>query len=97
MQVLSRKSYQPQSVIANKDILFFKTSDGFVKLALKDAFPYLLGAVRDDVLIVEQQIKALKKELRQIKIKKNEREELIRETWGQVPVSNFINDRVKNQ
>lgn len=79
MQVLSRKSYQPQSVIANKDILFFKTSDGFVKLALKDAFPYLLGAVRDDVLIVEQQIKALKKELRQIKIKKNEREELISE------------------
>ena len=71
--------YQPQSVIANKDILFFKTSEGFVKLALKDAFPYLLGAVRDDVLIVEQQIKALKKELRQIKIKKNEREELISE------------------
>lgn len=71
--------YQPQSVIANKDILFFKTSEGFVKLALKDAFPYLLGAIRDDVLIVEQQIKALKKELRQIKTKKNEREELISE------------------
>ena len=68
--------YQPQSVIANKDILFFKTQDGFVKLALKDAFPYLLGAVREDVLIVEQEIRALKSDLRQLKIKKNEQDEM---------------------
>lgn len=71
--------FQPQSVIANKDILFYKTTDGFVKLALKDAFPYLLGAVREDVLIIEQELKALKKDLRQLKIKKNEKEEMVNE------------------
>jgi hypothetical protein len=71
--------FQPQSVIANKDILFYKTTDGFAKLALKDAIPYLIGAVREDVLIIEQKIKALKRELRQIVIKKNEKEELVNE------------------
>lgn len=68
--------YQPQSLVAFQDLLFYHTVDTFALQALKDAFPFLIGAVRDDVLIIEQQIKALNKELRSLKREKREREEM---------------------
>lgn len=71
--------YQPQSLIANKDMLFYHTLDSFQFQALKDAFPYLVGAVQDDVLVIEQQIKALSKEQRSLKRSKREREEMANE------------------
>lgn len=71
--------YQPQSLIANKDMLFYHTLDSFQFQALKDAFPYLVGAVQDDVLVIEQQIKALSREQRSLKRSKREREEMANE------------------
>lgn len=71
--------YQPQSLIANKDMLFYHTLDSFQFQALKDAFPYLVGAVHDDVLVIEQQIKALSREQRSLKRSKREREEMANE------------------
>lgn len=71
--------YQPQSLIANKDVIFYHTLDSFQFQALKDAFPYLVGAVQDDVLVIEQQIKALSKEQRRLKRSKREREEMANE------------------
>ena len=68
--------YQPQSLVAFQDLLFYHTVEPFALQALKDAFPFLIGAVRDDVLIIEQQIKALNKELRSLKREKREREEM---------------------
>lgn len=68
--------YQPQSLVASQDLLFYHTTESFALQALKDAFPYLVGAVRDDVLIIEQQIKALSKELRRLNRDKHEREEI---------------------
>lgn len=59
--------YQPQSLIAINERLFYHTMDTFQFQALKDAFPYLVGAVQDDVLVIEQQIKALSKEQRSLK------------------------------
>lgn len=37
--------FQPQNVVANQDVLFYKTSEGDKKARLKRLFPYLLGAV----------------------------------------------------
>lgn len=71
--------YQPQSLIAINERLFYHTMDNFQFQALKDAFPYLVGAVRDDVLVIEQQIKALSKEQRSLKRSKREREEIANE------------------
>ena len=68
--------YQPQSLVASQDLLFYHTTDSFALQALKDAFPYLVGAVRDDVLIIEQQIKALNKGLRSLNRDKHERDEI---------------------
>lgn len=76
--------YQPQSLIANKDMLFYHTLDSFQLQALKDAFPYLVGAVQDDVLVIEQQIKALSKEQRSLKRSKREREEMANEQSNMV-------------
>ena len=69
--------FQPQSLIADKDLIFYHTVNTFAHQALRDAIPYLLGAVNEDVLLIENQIKALKKELRQLKISKNEQDELL--------------------
>ena len=71
--------YQPQSLIANKDLLFYHTTNSFGLQALKDAIPYLFGAVREDVLLIERQIKELKKELRRLIISRNEQDEMINE------------------
>ena len=71
--------YQPQSLIANKDMLFYHTLNSYQFQALKDAFPYLVGAIQDDVLVIEQQIKALSKEQRSLKRIKREREEMANE------------------
>ena len=71
--------YQPQSLIANKDLIFYNTTNTFALQALKDALPYLFGAVRDDVIIIEHKIKALKSELRQWKTKKREQEDIASE------------------
>ena len=71
--------YQPQSLIAINERLFYHTMDTFQFQALKDAFPYLVGAVQDDVLVIEQQIKALSKEQRSLKRSKREREEMASE------------------
>ena len=71
--------YQPQSLIAINERLFYHTMDSFQLQALKDAFPYLVGAVQDDILVIEQQIKALSKEQRSLKRSKREREEMANE------------------
>ena len=71
--------YQPQSLIADKDLIFYHTSNSFALQALKDAIPYLFGAVREDVLLIEHQIKELKKEQRKLNTIKNEQDEMLSE------------------
>ena len=57
--------YQPQSLIADKDLIFYHTYNTFALQALKDAIPYLFGAVREDVLLIERQIKELQKRIQE--------------------------------
>lgn len=46
---------------------------------MKDAIPYLFGAVREDVLLIEHQIKELRKEQRKLNTIKNEQDEMLSE------------------
>lgn len=71
--------FQPQSLIANKDFLFYHTANTFSWLALKDAIPFLWGAIDDNILIIENKIKVLKKELRKLYLKKREQEDIASE------------------
>ncbi len=56
-------SFQPQNVIAEFKYLFFNQDDSFVSQAIKDTLPYILGAIRQDELLIQQKLALKKKEL----------------------------------
>ena len=61
--------FQPQDLIAQKNSLFFNQNSengGFVKQSIIDTLPYFLGAVREDTLLIEQEIALVKKDLRRL-------------------------------
>lgn len=55
--------FQPQSLIANKDILFYKQSESFIPQAIKDTFPIIVKAESLEYRIVYEKIKQLVKEI----------------------------------
>lgn len=59
-------SFQPQNVIAEFKYLFFNQDDPFVSMAIKDTFPYILGAIREDELLIQQKLTLKKKELNKL-------------------------------
>ena len=56
--------FQKQSTIANQDILFHRQQEPFIPQAIKDTLPYFLGAVREDKLALEGELRREKRELR---------------------------------
>lgn len=65
-------SFQPQTLIAHRDYLFYKQTESFVSQSMKDSLPYLLGAIREDSLIIEQEIIQKKRELNRLIRDRNE-------------------------
>lgn len=59
-------SFQPQNVIAEFKYLFFNQDDNFVSMAIKDTLPYILGAIREDELLIQQNLTLKKKELNKL-------------------------------
>jgi hypothetical protein len=57
-------SFQPQNIVANPDVLFFKADTMEHKEKLRTIFPYVLGAVTPDVLARRWEIEQLSRELR---------------------------------
>lgn len=55
--------FQPQSLIANKDILFYKQSESFIPQAIKDTFPIIVKAESLEYRIVFEKIKQLLKDI----------------------------------
>lgn len=58
--------FQPQDEIIRRQQLFHSTADHFVAQALKDVFPYFLGAVDDDFVRKRGELRRLKDELRSL-------------------------------
>jgi len=56
--------FQQQGEIASKDILFHGQFDGWIAQAIKDTIPYLLGAIQEDRLALEQELARARRELR---------------------------------
>ncbi|MDR0509986.1 MAG: hypothetical protein LBH06_02695 [Rikenellaceae bacterium] len=48
--------FQPQTLIARREILFYNQAEQFVLQAIKDSLPYFLGAIREDGLKLKQEI-----------------------------------------
>ncbi|WP_268165037.1 hypothetical protein [Roseateles hydrophilus] len=58
--------FQSQTEIAQRKHLFHGSSDRFVALAIKDTLPYFLGAVTEDYVAKQQELKRVRAEIRQI-------------------------------
>lgn len=56
--------FQEQSIIDNKNQLFFNQSDSFVAQAIRDTLPYFLGAVSPNELAKQQELSQLRREVR---------------------------------
>ena len=56
---LSAFMFQPQNVIANPDILFYKTDTQEHRQKLRTIFPYILGAITPEILLKQHQLKQL--------------------------------------
>jgi len=68
--------FQKQSVIANENILFHRQQEDFIPQAIKDTLPYFLGAVREDQLKLEEELRSTKRVLKRLKRKKEENQML---------------------
>lgn len=56
--------FQPQNIVANPDVLFFKADTTEHREKLKTIFPYVLNAVTPRILALRQQLDQLERQLR---------------------------------
>ena len=56
--------FQPQNIVANPNVLFFKSDSTDHREKLKTIFPYVLGAVTPEALALEHELRRLRMELR---------------------------------
>lgn len=68
--------FQPQTLIDQRDLLFYGQEDGFEATAIKDSMPYFLGAIQEDYLMIKQQIDSKKRQLNQLVRQKNEADQI---------------------
>jgi hypothetical protein len=57
-------AFQPQNEISQREFLFHNQSNNWVAQAIKDNFPYFLGAVENDFVSSKARLKELKSSLR---------------------------------
>ncbi|WP_284947474.1 hypothetical protein [Acidisoma cladoniae] len=57
-------TFQPQNIVANPDVMFFKADTTEHREKLKTIFPYILGAVTADVLQARFELERLQRILR---------------------------------
>ncbi|RYY02284.1 MAG: DUF3732 domain-containing protein [Gammaproteobacteria bacterium] len=57
-------TFQPQNIVANPDILFYKADTTEHREKLKTIFPYVLGAITPEILAARWELDGLRKEMR---------------------------------
>jgi hypothetical protein len=73
-------SFQPQNIVANPDVLFFKADTNEHREKLRTIFPYVLGASTPELLAKKWELDGLMKELRR-KERELSAEVSVSETW----------------
>jgi len=61
---LAAFTFQPQNIVANPDVLFFKTNTYEHREKLRKIFPYVLGAVTPGLMAKQFELQRLRSELR---------------------------------
>lgn len=83
-------TFQPQNIVANPDVLFFKTDKMEHKEKLRTIFPYVLGAVTPDALARQWEIDYLVRELRR-KQRELDQQRKASESW-RAEVQNWVSE-----
>lgn len=68
--------FQEQDEIDNKKFLFHRQGEQFIPQSIKDYLPFFLGAITDDYIQNKEQLRKLKRQLKQIEAKISERERI---------------------
>jgi len=55
--------FQKQSTVANQDILFHRQQDPHIPQAIKDTLPYFLGAIKEDSLKLQKELRQAHRDL----------------------------------
>lgn len=69
--------FQPQTMIAQNEFLFYKQNDSFRANSFKLAIPYFLGAIQEEMYSIELELNNKKRDLRALVRQKNEMEQII--------------------
>ena len=69
--------FQNQSIIANQSLLFWRQSDSFVSQHIKDTIPYFLGAVQEERVRLNRELREAKSALRAMQKKIREAEAVV--------------------
>jgi hypothetical protein len=72
--------FQEQSLIASERTLFHQQSEQFIPQAIKDTFPYFLGAVKENQLELDQKLRLAHRELRLAQRNLREAEDIVSDT-----------------
>lgn len=56
--------FQPQNIVANPDVLFYKADSYGNREKLKSIFPFILGAIESESLLIVWELKELRKQLK---------------------------------
>ncbi|VVO64147.1 DUF3732 domain-containing protein [Pseudomonas fluorescens] len=59
-------TFQPQNIVANPDVLFYKADTTGHREKLKDIFPFILGAVTSQTLVASWEMKDLERQQKQL-------------------------------
>lgn len=60
-------TFQPQNIVANPDVLFYKADTTGHREKLKDIFPFILGAVTPQTLIASWEMKDLERKQKELR------------------------------
>ena len=71
--------FQPQTIIANQETLFYRQQEQFMPQAIKDTLPYFLGAVREDHLKLVKDLRDAQRRLTRSQQKLREAERIVGE------------------
>ncbi|KEI92417.1 DUF3732 domain-containing protein [Clostridium botulinum] len=78
--------FQPQHIIANPNTLFFKADTYEHREKLKNIFPYVLGAITNEILFKRKKLEEYEIKLRKIQteetMKKNQFKVMLQENYG---------------
>jgi hypothetical protein len=100
--------FQKQGTVANQDILFHRQQDNYIPQTIKDTIPYFLGAIQEDRLKLQKELRQARQKLAQAQNSLKEAESITKQRFiiasnllieaQQVGLidSNFISENANN-